>query len=66
MSELQTYEFGNSNLTVVSLKIILEELNRNGCIAVYGITPGSVNMLEIGATLMELAKDNVGALRSAT
>lgn len=56
LDESKTLDFCGSQMNLGYLSHMLNEINRSGGVTVKGIVPGSVNLLEIGAFLAEVAR----------
>jgi hypothetical protein len=53
---IKRLNFNGSQLTLAGLGMILENLNRDGCVIVEGVLPGGSNPFVMGMSLQELAE----------
>ena len=58
MKEPKILDFNGAAFSLSAMAKIMYELETYGCVTVKGINPGSVNLLSIGATLAEMARDH--------
>lgn len=56
---MKTINFGGASFNLHYLEMILKEINDKGEVTIINFRPGTVNFLEIGATLSEMTKENL-------
>lgn len=57
--EIREINFNGGPFSVSALGLILMELNRSGSVTVTNVSPGSVDLLALGATLAEIGREHV-------
>lgn len=58
--KMKTINFGGADMNLHYLEMILKVINEDGEIIITHLRPGTVSFLELGATLAEKARENVG------